>query len=163
MSRLSALTIDDATWDRAESSRREEWRLAITELLGDPEQQFLDGAHRLAITVSGQSTFFELRDSNEHSMARVEVPRSELTEHITEYVDIVRQIARADEGLGSARVEALDMAKRVAHDSAARTLQRQLETLSPNHATCRRLWTLVLSLRVDTTRLTGVRGHRPVR
>ena len=112
MTRLTALRIDDATWDRAEGKRRDEWRLAIAELLGDPEQAFVSGAHTLLITVSGQSTFFELRDDQNASLARVEVPRSELTEHVTEYVDIVRQIARADEGLGSARVEALDMAKR---------------------------------------------------
>ena len=91
------------------------------------------------------------------------MPRAALTQHITEYVDIVRQIARVDEGRGSARVEALDMAKKLAHDSAARTLRRHLKAFETNHETCRRLWTLLLALRVDTTRLTGVRGHRPVR
>jgi len=52
------------------------------------------------------------------------------------------------------------MAKRVAHNAAARALQQSLASLAPDHPTARRLFTLVLTLFVDTTRLAMVHDHR---
>jgi hypothetical protein len=55
------------------------------------------------------------------------------------------------------------MAKKVTHDDAGRKLQRLCRPLGADHDTCRRLFSLLLALRVDTTRLTGIHGHRPIR
>ena len=55
------------------------------------------------------------------------------------------------------------MAKKVTHDKAGRALKRHLRDLRMDHPTARRLFTLLVSLRVDTTRLTGVYGHRRIR
>ncbi|MBW1831057.1 MAG: UPF0262 family protein, partial [Deltaproteobacteria bacterium] len=79
---------------------------------------------------------------------------------ITEYIDIVRQIADAD---GVNQMEALDMAKKVTHDRAGRVLKRELRDVGFDLETSRRLFTLLLSLRVDTTRLVGIHGHRTIR
>jgi len=79
-----------------------------------------------------------------------------LSDHIDEYLDTVRQITSA----GSLnQVEALDMAKKVTHDRAGRVLKRALREYGFDLETSRRLFTLLLSLKVDTTRITGVRGH----
>ena len=60
-------------------------------------------------------------------------------------------------------MEALDMAKKVTHDRAGRVLKRELRQFGLDFETARRLFTLLLSLRVDTTRLTGIHGHRTIR
>ena len=57
------------------------------------------------------------------SSAPSTIPHELLSEHITEYIDIVRQIADAD---GLNQMEALDMAKKVTHDRAGRVLKREL-------------------------------------
>ncbi|MBW2223750.1 MAG: UPF0262 family protein [Deltaproteobacteria bacterium] len=60
-------------------------------------------------------------------------------------------------------MEALDMAKKVTHDRAGRVLKRELRDVGFDLETSRRLFTLLLSLRVDTTRLVGIHGHRTIR
>lgn len=160
---LEEVRIDDRTWEDADEARRHEYRLAIQELLSDDGLSFPEEARRLSITVGEQTSVLELLDGAGGSLGSAEVPRHALQKHVTEYVDIVRQLERAQRGGGSTSVEALDMAKKLAHDDAARTLRRLCRPLRADHDTCRRIWTLLLTLRVDTTRLTGVRGHRPVR
>jgi uncharacterized protein (UPF0262 family) len=162
---LSEIRIDPRTWDEADEARRGEWRASIQGILGAGDSaSFPEAAVRLDVAVSGQATTLMLFDETGAELGRAVVPKSALTAHVTEYVDIVRQLDRADdEGFTSARLEALDMAKKLAHDDAARTLRRLCRPLGADHDTCRRIWTLLLTLRVDTTRLTGVRGHRPVR
>ncbi len=162
MARLEEVRIDDRTWEDADEPRRHEYRLAIGEMLGDQSLSFPEEARSLHVTVGQQTTGLELRGAD-GSIASVEVPRHAIQQHVTEYVDIVRQLEKAQRFSGSASVEALDMAKKLAHDDAARTLLRICRPLGADHDTCRRIWTLLLALRVDTTRLTGVRGHRPVR
>jgi len=162
---LADVRIDSRTWEDADEARRGEWRASIQGLLsvGDGAS-FPEAARRLEVAVSGQATTLTLVAESGESLGRAIVPKSALTPHVTEYVDIVRQLDRADdEGFGSARLEALDMAKKLAHDEAATTLEGFCQSLGADHYTCRLLWTLLLTLRVDTTRLTGFRGHRPVR
>ena len=160
---LEEIRIDDRTWEDADEARRQEYRLAIQEMLEDEELSFPEEAVKLDVTVNEQATVLRLCDAESNEVGCVEVPSHSLKKHITEYVDVVRQLERAMRGGGSTSVEALDMAKKLAHDDAGRTLQRHCRSLGCDHDTARRLWTLILTLRVDTTRLTGVRAHRPVR
>lgn len=158
------IVIDERTWHDADDARRNEWRRSIENLLDEPELMSFPGeAHTLQVAVSGQATTLWLEDAAGQRLASAVIPRSALSEHVTEYVDIVRQLDAAEDAGFGPRVEALDMAKKVAHDDAAKTLEKLCEPLGVDHETARRLWTLLLTLRVDTTRLTGVRGHRPVR
>jgi hypothetical protein len=73
---------------------------------------------------------------------------------------------RSDDGRdpdGINQIEALDMAKKVTHDRAGRLLKRELRDFGLDLETSRSLFTLLLSLRVDTTKLTGIHGHRTIR
>lgn len=160
---LEEVRIDERTWEDANEARRHEYGLAIQEMLSYEDLSFPPEARCLCVTVGQQTTELELCDQAGATLGRVEVPRHALQAHVTEYVDIVRQLETAQRGGGSTSIEALDMAKKLAHDDAARTLRRICRPLAADHDTCRRIWTLLLTLRVDTTRLTGVRGHRPVR
>jgi uncharacterized protein (UPF0262 family) len=67
-------------------------------------------------------------------------------------------MAMLDEGSHSARLEALDMAKKLAHDKAAKALLGLSGTVIPDHPTARCVFTLLISLHFDTGRM--LRGHR---
>ena len=160
---LERIEIDPRTWAGGTEARRLEWDAAIREMLLPGETVIRDDARVLEVTVGEQGTRLEARDGAGAPVAAVEIPHDALAELVTEYVDIVRQIAKDDASGGLARLEALDMAKKVVHDRAAQMLLASCEGFGMDHATARRLCTLLLGLRVDTTRLVGVHGHRRVR
>lgn len=156
---LTAIVIDDRTLQRGSEAQRIEWEANVRELLANARQSLnSDAILRLGVTEQGFVLEFETQGGT--SLGKVAIPHELLSEHITEYVDIVRQIDRI---AGVNQMEALDMAKKVTHDRAGRLLKRELRRFGLDLEAARRLFTLLLSLRVDTTRLTGVHGHRPIR
>ncbi len=157
---LDDIRLDDALWQGAPETRRAEWRLAIQELLEECELSPPPGAGVLHIDVAPDETRLVFAASRESAQGlTIALPRNALAPHLDGYVDVCRQMA--DEGAASARLEALDMAKKLAHDAAARAISPFLEGLSPDHATCRRLFTLLLTVHLDTTKLAPYHlGHR---
>ncbi len=162
---LLAIDVDDDTWDGASEARRAEWRLGIAELLRRHVFAFPGdaAAWRLRLAPSGQALHVEARAETGETLLDLVVARDVLTKQVNEYVDVVRRLGHDDGSLHPAQLEALDMGKKVIHDAAARALARALPELGADHETYRRLFTLALALRVDTTKLTGIYGHRPVR
>jgi uncharacterized protein (UPF0262 family) len=156
---LSSVVIDERTLQRGSEAQHVEWEANVRELLSKAHGSVGDvGA--LRITMTEQRFVLDFLADDGRDLGTVALPHELLSEHITEYVDIVRQIARSD---GLNQMEALDMAKKVTHDRAGRVLKRELRDLGFDLETCRRLFTLLLSLRVDTTRLVGIHGHRTIR
>jgi hypothetical protein len=165
---LSEIRIDAKTWEGASEARRAEWRGCIAALLDPGRNVIRPDGHRLEVTVTEQASLLDLHGAGAPGeglppLQSVRLPRDALKSLIHEYVDIVRQIAREEGPGGLARLEALDMAKKVIHDKAARVVRRHCRGLGIDHDTSRRLFTLLLALRVDTTRLVGVHGHRRVK
>ena len=160
---LSEVIIDERTWSEGNEHRRREWEVAIRELTTPGEASLRDDGERLDVTQTQQGVELALYDGGGASLAEVSIPHDKLGDLVTQYVDIVRQIARADAMGGLKRLEALDMAKRLTHDDAGRFLERRCRAFELDHPTARRLFTLLLALKVDTTRLVGVHGHRRVR
>ncbi len=158
---LEDVRIDERTWDSGSDARRLEWSAAIREMLEPGESAFAVSVRSLHITMTQQGFRIEGRDGA-HSSAAVDLGHDALEGLIHEYVDTVREIARADQSGGILRLEALDMAKKVTHDKAGRFLERRMRPFAIDHPTARRLFTLLLGLRVDTTRLVGVHGHRRI-
>ncbi len=157
---LQTIEIDEATLAGATSERLAEWRLATQELL--EEHSFAHAAPTaLRISVAGDVVQMVWRVTDDD--VPVAVSAGLLRSHLDEYVGICRQMGSTELGMASTMLEALDMAKRVAHDQAARTVQRLFKSLGPDHPTARRLFTLLLTLLVDTSRLTMVHTHRPTR
>lgn len=159
---LHEIVIDDRTWEEAPEARRREWEAAIRELVDSGDVTIRGDARRMRVGVTEQATVLELYDEHEHPVSSVSIPRDALADRIAEYVDIVRQIASQD-AAGASRLEALDMAKKVVHDRGGRVVRRHCREFDMDLATARRVFTLILCLRVDTTRLVGVHGHRRVR
>lgn len=154
---VADVRIDDALWEPASRLRRAEWRTLIADLLD--EATFLAAGPRvhLRLAVRGKAAeVIAMTDSGEAVLA-LEVAAERLGPLVEEYMAIVRTMA-ADE-LGPARLEALDMAKKVVHDKAARLLGEELAALAGEHEGYRRLFSLVVSLFVDTTRLPLTHRH----
>lgn len=156
---LAAVVIDERTLQRGSEAQHVEWDANIRELLSKAGSS-LEALATVYVSVTEQRFVLDFRDDDERELGSVTIPHELLSEHITEYIDIVRQIADAD---GVNRMEALDMAKKVTHDRGGRVLKRQLRDFGFNLEMSRRLFTLLLSLRVDTTRLVGIHGHRRIR
>ncbi len=157
---LSTVNIDENTWEHTTDERRIEWEANIREFLNPDKLEIRPDIESLDITVTEQQIALAAKDAAGNLLDDTAVPHNLLSPHIHEYVDTVRQIAIAE---GVARLEALDMAKKVSHDRAGRFLKRHFRELRMDLTTARRLFTLLLSLRVDTTRLVGIHGHRRIR
>lgn len=155
---LKDVRIDERTWSEGSESRRLEWTATIRELLSPGEAVVAEGVE--SISVSLDEYAFVLR--SEEADVSSEIRHKDLEKFIHEYIDIVRQIAKADRTGGVQRLESLDMAKKVTHDKAARFLLRRTREFGFDHPTARRFFTLLLSLKIDTTRLVGVHGHRRI-
>ena len=156
---LNAVTIDERTLQRGSEAQQIEWDANIRELLSNAGSS-VEGLATVHVSLTEQRFVLDFRDDGEHLLGSIAIPHELLSEHITEYIDIVRQIADAD---GVNQMEALDMAKKVTHDRGGRVLKRELRDFGFNLEMSRRLFTLLLSLRVDTTRLVGIYGHRTIR
>ena len=156
---LNAVIIDERTLQRGSEAQQIEWDANIRELLSNAESS-VEGLAAVHVSLTEQRFVLDFRDDGEHLLGSIAIPHELLSEHITEYIDIVRQIADAD---GVNQMEALDMAKKVTHDRGGRVLKRELRDFGFNLEMSRRLFTLLLSLRVDTTRLVGIYGHRTIR
>lgn len=156
---FDAVVIDERTLSRGSEAQHVEWNAIIGELLAKVKDT-VDYDATLHISVTEQHFVLEASAPGEDALDTKTIPHEVLSEHITEYVDIVRQIASAE---GVNQIEVLDMAKKVTHDRAARVLRRELRSFGFDHESARKLFTLLLSLRVDTTRLVGIHGHRPIR
>lgn len=160
---LREVRIEDALWAGATEARRCEWRVVIRELVAHAQFRVPGAPDILRVLPSVELTELALDDAGGCEVARATVRRDALSRHVAEYVDVCRKLASDDFGRGSPRFEALDMGKKLAHDDAATTLVPLCAPLGADHETCRRLFTLLLVLRVDTTRMVGVHGHRPFR
>ncbi|MCB9618625.1 MAG: UPF0262 family protein [Sandaracinus sp.] len=160
---LEQVRIDERTWSEGSDARRMEWDAVIREMLVPGEASTRADLHALHVLVTQQGFTLDGLDEAGAKLATIEIPHDALAELVHEYVDVVRELARADVQGGLARLEALDMAKKVTHDKAGRLLQRRCVDLEIDHPTARRLFSLLFALRVDTTRLHGVHGHRRIR
>jgi uncharacterized protein (UPF0262 family) len=152
---LRAVVLDERTLQRGSESQRVEWEANIRELLAKAACDIAPET-TLRIELTERQFLLQFEPDDGGASKTIEVDHELLAEQITDYLDIVRQMTAAD---SLNQMEALDMAKKVTHDRAGRVLKRQLRELGFDLETSRRLFTLLLSLKVDTTRLPGLRGH----
>lgn len=160
---LKTIRIDDTTWSSASRARQMEWEIEIRDLVDDPELVIDERIAALHINLGSQGFTLSARSEDGSPVDEVLVPHDALRTHVQEYVHVVRQMERVEQGMASARLEVLDMAKKVTHDSAGRTLRRLCRPFCIDLQTGRGLFSLLFSLRIDTTELNTVRAHRPIR
>jgi uncharacterized protein (UPF0262 family) len=153
---LSELRIDETTWAAGSIARRHEWRVAISEVVIEgrfeaPADETgalrgmlrLDGDRDVTLEVHGADGLVDVR----------RLPVDELRPLMDEYMQICEQMGKGGVGANSPKLEALDIAKRLTHDEAGEALRAALPVVQPDHSTARRLFTLLVTLLYDTTRL----------
>lgn len=150
-----AIRVDERLWERAAELRRREWRALIDEL-SDVEGLY-EGRSASLLVVDLDDQHLRLFLHAEAGVTNVEVPRREIAHLIDEYRGVITMLGNDDNSI--ARMEALDMAKKVVHDDGARRIAALLPDLSPDHETRRRFFSLVVSLAVDTTKMPWARRH----
>ena len=149
--------METALWASVPEERRQEWRLAIRELIDD--HLFRVEQSPLLLRVSWDEAVVRLRFETVPGeiVADIAVPRVRLDHQMQLYVAICRQLSALDARQASlAEVAALDQAKRDTHDQCARDLLGDLDAVGPTHDTARRVFTLLVVLLVDTTRLSAL-------
>jgi uncharacterized protein (UPF0262 family) len=152
--------IEDALWDGASRPRRDDWRVAIADLVDAGIGQ--DGDDVLHVGLAGREVVLATFDAAGAPTGVVEVSHERLRPHVEEYLAVIHRLQHHERGEASAQVHALDMAKKVVHDNAARTLATALSSsgFGGDHESYRRLFSLLLSVLVDVTKLPGARTHR---
>lgn len=154
--RLRAVLLDDQSWEAMGGERRRDLRAAMDDLLADHRFD-LPGKEplRLLVTDGPAEVVLDLVDAAGRLAARAVVRIAELQPTLRDYLTTCQRLATPT--VASAghtdHLEALDIEKRLLHDEGARALAALSRTLAADHATARRLFTLLVALRYDTTRL----------
>ena len=154
---LKALRIDPLTWASGTPTRQAEWTLCIDEILS--EGLFAEGPGAdVALGQQGLLTMLptavELTltaPGKEPVVSRI--PVQSLRPLMNEYMETIKQMARLPHGTNSPQLEALDIAKRITHDEAGELVKSLLPSLRPTHGTARRIFTLLVTIFHDTTRI----------
>jgi hypothetical protein len=146
------IRIHEEVWASGSDLQRTEWRTLLVDLID--EGTLFPGEALLADS--------EVSLGPSHvSVVSLRVTRTlwspELEGHAREYLRVIRQLM--EESPHSSRFEALDMGKKVVHDQAARTLRELAPDVCDTHETYRRLFSLLVALRNDTTKLPTAHGH----
>ena len=153
---LRTIRIHDQHWEAAPRARRDDWRTTIVDLLDDGG---IGERHEsLVIQASGEAVVLTL-DGDDGEL-RFTIDAARVSPLVAEYLHVIRRMQAEEVAESSAKMQALDMAKRVVHDKGARVIAAAAPQLAAAHETYRRLFTLVLSVLVDVTALPGAAAHR---
>jgi len=137
--------------------RKQDWRTVIHDIVSGTLPWPSREPSTLVAGIDDQHLHFVLVGSTQ-AEDKIAVPRTNVAPLVKEYTDLIKQLSAGD--LTEEKFEPLDMAKRVVHDMGARKLAVALPGVGSNFETNRRLFSLVVSLVVDTTRLGPYPGHR---
>ena len=156
---IHAIRIDDALWDSASRLRRDDWKISIADLVREPCIGE-DDDHLLHIADARHAVLLSTFDEGGAPRSVLEVTHADIKHHVDEYLAIIKNMQASDSSVHSSAMFSLDMAKKVVHDAGAKTLARALPGLATDHETYRRLFSLLLAVVVDVTKLPGAIAHR---
>ncbi len=154
---VQTVRIAEQLWSTAPLLRKEDWRTLIHDILSGTLPWPSREACTLIAGCDDNNVNFTFTGTSGPDDT-LEVPRTHIAAIIKEYTDLIKKLATGD--LMDVHFETLDMAKRVVHDAGARQMAVLLPGVGSNFETNRRLFSLVVSLTVDTTRLGPYPGHR---
>ncbi len=157
MKSIRELRLDEDLWTRGSFLRRAEWRANIDDLVHDARLSHTYAGYYVLVKLDAASTVLEFLDEEGEVRETVSVPHALTEKILAEYLKIIGRMD--NEAHETGKLEALDMGKKVVHDDAARALQRAFPALAEDHATYRKLFSLLVSLQVDTTKLIHARAH----
>jgi uncharacterized protein (UPF0262 family) len=163
---LVDLRLDEQTWQSGTPARQAEWHLCLDEIMsegafGEGEGAPIPRGQRGLITMLPTAVELGLRGPDGTPLATHRIPVQSLRPLMTEYMDTIRRMARLPHGQNSPQLEALDIAKRITHDEAGELVRSLLPSLRPSHGTARRIFTLLVTIFHDTTRIAVAHATQP--
>ena len=164
---LEDLRIDEATWNGGSPERKHEWRLAIHEIVEEGSFEIeppapgplIPGPFHALVGIKPGRVVLDVRTTDGQTVAEHSLPLDRLEPLMNEYIATIVEMSKLGVSSNSPRLEALDIAKRLTHDEAGELIVTLLSTLRPDHSTARRLFTLLVTIFHDTTRLTAAMPH----
>lgn len=155
---LTDVLVDDVTWRCATRARRAEWTLAISELVEEAvlRTSAAVDALRAYFLIESSAVSVSFVDARGVEVGRLAVNRQTIAPVFREYMKILRSLSQGDLAEVSPHYEALDIARRLVHDDAAELLQRHSDAVYPDQPTARRMFTLLVLLTHDTSKLHAV-------
>ena len=157
---LRDVRFDETTWESATPVRRMEWRAAIEALVAEGRLAGRYDDAYLLVSPGKDAIVLDFLDDDGEVRASERVSLTLLADVVREYVDIIGRMDADSSIRDVTHLEALDMAKKVVHDKAARVLTTAHPDIGRDLGTYRRLFTLLLVTHIDTTALAHARGHR---
>jgi uncharacterized protein (UPF0262 family) len=151
--KLADVLVDDVTWRCATRARRQEWLQAIAELCEEGLLHAPASPLRAFVTIEADGIRVLFHDSRGAEVGRLELPRATIAPVFREYFTLLQALASQGSGGYSPQVEALDIARRLIHNDAADLIIQHATAVIPTHQTARRLFTLLVLLTHDTSKL----------
>ncbi len=154
---LVSLRLDEQTWQSGTPTRQAEWRLCVEEILaeglfGDGAKEPVRKGQKGRLTILPTAVELALTVGDEPALVH-RIQLQAIRPLMAEYMDTIRQMGRLPHGQNSPQLEALDIAKRITHDEAGELVASLLPSLKPSHGTARRIFTLLVTIFHDTTRI----------
>ena len=147
--RLLSIDIDDRGLVRPTPEMDQERKVAIFDLLEEnflaiPRAAEFPGPYRLLLALRDGRLVFAISTEEGQKVAEFHLSLGPFRQVVKDYFQICESYFEAVRLLPSARIEAIDMARRGIHNEGARVLEERLEGKAVvDAATARRLFTLI--------------------
>ncbi len=151
--RIAKVALDEQTVVRRNADIEHERKVAIFDLLEDNEFSLIDGAqgpYSLHLSIEDNRLVLDVRSEDDaETLERVVLPLTPLRNLIKEYFVVCESYFAAIKTASPSRIEAIDMGRRGLHNEGSEILiERLADSLSMDHNTARRLFTLVCVLHI---------------
>ena len=149
-SRLSAITLDQASIQRGNHHIEHEREVAIFDILDGNVFEAVgrdDGPYTLALSLQGDKLLFQVGTQTDPEVVAHALSLAPFRRIIRDYFLVCDSYYEAIRSAPPARIQAIDMGRRGLHDDGSRVLQERLAgKIAVDFDTARRLFTLIAAL-----------------
>jgi len=154
--RIIDVTLDERTILWRSADIEQERRIAIFDLIEEnsfaPQRAYPDGyagPYRIALSVPEGRLQLDIKREDDSALETLILSLAAFRRPIRDYFAICDSYFQAIRSSTPAQIETIDMARRGIHDDAARLLMERLDgKIAVDHATARRLFTLICVLHI---------------
>ncbi|WP_439571668.1 UPF0262 family protein [Sphingomonas sp.] len=154
--RIIDVTLDERTILWRSADIEQERRIAIFDLIEEnsfaPQRAHPDGyagPYRIALSVPEGRLQLDIKRADDSALETLILSLAAFRRPIRDYFAICDSYFQAIRSATPAQIETIDMARRGIHDDAARLLMERLDgKIAVDHATARRLFTLICVLHI---------------
>ncbi|MGV3457104.1 UPF0262 family protein [Sphingomonas sp.] len=154
--RIIDVTLDERTILWRSADIEQERRIAIFDLIEEnsfaPQRTYPDGyagPYRIALSVPEGRLQLDIKREDDSALETLILSLAAFRRPIRDYFAICDSYFQAIRSATPTQIETIDMARRGIHDDAARLLMERLDgKIAVDHATARRLFTLICVLHI---------------